>query len=308
MNGVVNIYKEKGYTSHDVTAIVRGIMRADKIGHTGTLDPDATGVLPVCLGKATKAAELIMGCDKEYIAEFAFGAETDTQDASGTVTARTDYVFDEEAARAAILSFQGGYDQLPPMYSAVKMGGVKLYELAREGIEVERKSRFAAIPEIEILALSPEGGRIRVACAKGTYIRTLCEDIGRRTGYLAHMTALERTASGPYRKDTALTLDELRAKVAAGDYSFFVSLDSLFAYAPRKIVPPEDDIYLKNGNPLTYPDETLPRETGARVRLYLSDGTFAGLYKVTELLPEATDEEGKPLPAAVRMKAEKMFV
>ncbi len=296
MNGVVNVYKEKGFTSHDVTAILRGVLHASKIGHTGTLDPDATGVLPVCVGKATKAAELIMGRDKEYIAELVFGCETDTQDAGGAVTESTDYVFDEATARDAILSFQGGYDQIPPMYSAVKMKGVKLYEMAREGLSVEREPRHVEIPAIEILSLDEKGARIRVACSKGTYIRTLCEDIGRRTGYLAHMRELCRTACGPYRVEGALTIAEIKARMAAGDESFLVTLEELFADCFSFTVPEEDDLYLLNGNCLTYADPALPREIGARIRVHTSDGAFIGLYRVTELLD-----------GAVRMRTERIF-
>ncbi len=296
MNGVVIVKKEKGFTSHDVTAVLRGVLHASKIGHTGTLDPEATGVLPVCVGKATKAAELIMGREKEYIACLAFGSETDTQDAGGELTASTDYVFDEAEAREAILSFQGEYEQIPPMYSAVKKGGVKLYEMAREGLTVEREARRVRISEIEILLLTPTGASIRVVCSKGTYIRTLCEDIGRRLGYLAHMEELVRTACGPYRIEEALTIDELRTRMKAGDTSFLVSLEELFADSFSFTVPPEDDLYLLNGNCLTYADPALPREEAARIRVHSSDGAFIGLYRVTELLD-----------GAVRMRAEKIF-
>lgn len=298
MNGVINVFKEKGFTSHDVTAILRGVMHAEKIGHTGTLDPDATGVLPVCIGKATKACELIMGAGKEYVATLRFGAETDTQDASGTVTNKCEYTFDEAAAREAIMSFVGEQDQIPPMYSAIKVKGVKLYDLAREGATVDRKPRHIVISEIEILELSEEGARIRVACSKGTYIRTLCEDIGRKCGYLAYMSELCRTASGPYRAENALTIAQIKERVSNGDLSFVVSLDELFAAHPAKTVLPEEDLYLRNGNHLTYADEYLPREIGRKVRMYTSDGTFAGLYVVSEL------REG----GMVRLKADTMFV
>ena len=299
MDGIVNVYKEKNYTSHDVVAILRGVLRTKKIGHTGTLDPQATGVLPVCLGKATKVAELIMGTQKEYIAELAFGTETDTQDADGAVTRRQDYRFDAEEARQAIQSFCGEYEQLPPMYSAVKVGGVKLYEMARMGMEVERKPRRVTIAETEILELNEKGARLRIVCSKGTYIRTLCEDIGRRTGYLAHMTALERTASGPYRVENSFRIDELKSLMQQKrQKEFLTDLDELFAEYPSKTVIPEEDILLRNGNYLTYNAAEIPPIIGQTVRMYTSDGGFVGLYQVTEL----------PAPGRVRLRAYKMFV
>lgn len=298
MDGIVNVYKEKGYTSHDVVAILRGVLQTKKIGHTGTLDPQATGVLPVCLGKATKVAELIMGTEKEYVAQLAFGAETDTQDAGGTVVRSGAYSFCEEKVRQAISSFEGRYEQLPPMYSALKVGGVKLYEMARMGMEIERKPRIVTIHEIEVLHLDEEGARIRVRCSKGTYIRTLCEDIGKRTGYLAHMTALERTASGPYRIENSYRIEELKERMTNGQSEQFLTpLDKLFEELPAKQVIPEENILLKNGNYLTYGPEEIPPRIGQQVRMYTSDGGFAGLYKVTEL------PQGK-----VRLRAYKMFV
>ena len=298
MNGVINVYKEKTYTSHDVIAIIRGILHVKKIGHTGTLDPDATGVLPVCIGKATKACDLIMGSGKEYVATLRFGAETDTQDASGTVTREQTYEFDEALAREAIMSFEGEQDQIPPMYSAIKIGGVKLYDLAREGAVVDRKPRRITIYRIEILELDSTGARIRVECSKGTYIRTLCEDIGRKCGYLAHMSELCRTASGPYRAENALTIAQIKERVEAGDFSFLMGLEELFGAYPAKTVLPEEDVYLLNGNHLTYADEDLPRAVGTKVRMYTSDGVFAGLYAVSECF-----EDGM-----VRLLADTMFI
>ncbi|MBO6158647.1 MAG: tRNA pseudouridine(55) synthase TruB, partial [Firmicutes bacterium] len=206
INGVVNLYKEKGYTSMDAIRVLSGILKERKVGHTGTLDPQAEGVLPVCLGKATKVAELIMGTDKTYIAKMKFGAETDTQDCWGQVVKEAAYTFDPAGFEAAVKSFEGGYNQVPPMYSALKHEGKKLYDLARRGMVIERESRFVRIDRIRILDADAEGASIEVACSKGTYIRSLCEDIGRKTGYLAHMTELVRTATGPYRIQDSLTL------------------------------------------------------------------------------------------------------
>ena len=181
INGIVNIYKEKGYTSHDVVAVLRKVVGQKKIGHTGTLDPDATGVLPVCLGRATKVCELLTDHDKTYEALLLLGKTTDTQDISGEVLEERDPGdLTEEEVRSCIESFIGEYDQIPPMYSALKVNGKKLYELAREGKTVERKSRKVQIHGIRILEMNLPHVRMEVDCSKGTYIRTLCHDIGEK--------------------------------------------------------------------------------------------------------------------------------
>ena len=179
IHGVINIHKEKGYTSHDVVAKLRGIVGQKKIGHTGTLDPDATGVLPVCLGKATKLCDMLTDKNKTYETVMLLGKITDTQDISGVVLSEqpTDKL-EEEAVKCVIESFVGDYMQVPPMYSALKVNGKKLYELAREGIEVERKARPVSILEIQIKEMNLPRVRMEVSCSKGTYIRTLCHDIG----------------------------------------------------------------------------------------------------------------------------------
>lgn len=302
LNGVINVYKEKGFTSHDAIAVLRGVLKVKKIGHTGTLDPDATGVLPVCVGKATKVAQMIMGSDKEYVAELVFGSETDTQDASGQVLKTYEYTYDAARVAEVVASFQGEYDQVPPMYSALKVGGMKLYELAREGVEVERQARRIRIEEIELLEQSAEGNthsiKIRVCCSKGTYIRTLCEDIGKKLGYGAHMTALERTRTGPYTLENSYKIDEIRTMMRAGEpEKFLQDLSSLFEDLPCKQVIPEEDAMLRNGNYLTYPASEIGNTLGQEVRMYTSDGEFVGLYKVTELLGDMT-----------RMRSHKMFV
>lgn len=199
MDGIINVYKEKGYTSHDVVAIVRKTLNIKKVGHTGTLDPDAEGVLPVCIGQATKLADYIMAERKSYRAEITFGAETTTQDASGEVVEKFDYEFNEEALREAVKSFIGKQTQLPPMYSAIKVNGKKLYELAREGKEIERKTRNIEIFDIKIVdIMPPDRAIIDVDCSKGTYIRSLCSDIGKKLGWGAYMSQLTRTASGNF--------------------------------------------------------------------------------------------------------------
>ena len=177
-SGIINVYKEKGFTSFDVVAKLRGILRTKKIGHTGTLDPDAEGVLPVCIGRATKVCDILTDKDKIYEAVMLLGVETDTQDTSGEVLKELPVTSSEDEVKAATLSFVGEYAQVPPMYSALKVDGKKLYELAREGKTVERKARNVEILSIEILEVNLPRVRMVVHCTKGTYIRTLCHDIG----------------------------------------------------------------------------------------------------------------------------------
>ena len=195
VNGILNVYKEKGYTSHDVVAKLRGIVGQKKIGHTGTLDPDAEGVLPVCLGRATKVCDMLTEKDKTYEAVLLLGKETDTQDISGTVlrVGETEGLTQEQV-KDCVMSFVGEYDQIPPMYSALKVNGKKLYELAREGKTIERKSRKVEIKEIRILEMALPRVRMEVSCSKGTYIRTLCHDIGEKLGCFGCMESLLRTS------------------------------------------------------------------------------------------------------------------
>ena len=174
INGIVNVYKESGFTSFDVVAKMRGIFHQKKIGHTGTLDPDAQGVLPVCLGRATKVCDLLTDKDKEYEAVMLLGMTTDTQDVSGNVLSRQEVTVSEDAVKTVIASFEGEYMQIPPMYSALKVNGQKLCDLARKGIEVERKARPVTIHKIQILEINLPRVCMRVECSKGTYIRTLC--------------------------------------------------------------------------------------------------------------------------------------
>lgn len=191
VNGILNVYKEKGYTSHDVVAKLRGIVGQKKIGHTGTLDPDAEGVLPVCLGRATKVCDMLTEKDKTYEAVLLLGKETDTQDISGTVlrVGETEGLTQEQV-KDCVMSFVGEYDQIPPMYSALKVNGKKLYELAREGKTIERKSRKVEIKEIRILEMALPRVRMEVSCSKGTYIRTLCHDIGEKLGCFGCMESI----------------------------------------------------------------------------------------------------------------------
>lgn len=280
-NGVINIYKEKGFTSHDVVAKMRGICKQKKIGHTGTLDPDAVGVLPVCLGSATRLCDMLTDRDKEYIACMQLGVVTDTQDMSGEILAEKEVVASEEAVTEAIHSFVGEYAQVPPMYSALKVDGKKLYELARQGKEVERKPRPVTIYEIEILNISLPRVTMRVACSKGTYIRTLCHDIGDKLGCGGAMVSLQRTRAGQFRMDTAITLSALEKlrdedKIA----EVLIPVDEMFAELAAVHVQEEAVKMLENGNlfSIRYVMERRMYGDGEEVRVYNSTGRFFGIY------------------------------
>lgn len=238
MNGIININKPLGMTSHDVVGRLRRILGIKKIGHTGTLDPDASGVLPMCIGRATKTADMLTAQNKQYIAEVTLGSVTTTLDASGEVTETSEVNVDECDIQSVVTEFVGDIMQIPPMYSAIKIDGKRLYELAREGVEVERKPRPVTIEKIEILGIDLENKKfsMKVDCSKGTYIRTLCDDIGRRLGCLAHMSALIRTRSGRFCIDDAYTLDEVEKMAGEGDMSFLVPIDKVFEELPKLIL------------------------------------------------------------------------
>lgn len=232
IHGVINIYKEKGYTSHDVVAKLRGIVGQKKIGHTGTLDPDAEGVLPVCLGKATKLCDLLTEKDKTYEAVLLLGKTTDSQDITGKVLSesKTEHLT-EEQVKEAILGFQGAYDQIPPMFSALKVNGKKLYELARDGKEVERKPRRVMIHEIRIIEMELPRVRMEVTCSKGTYIRTLCHDIGAQLGCGGCMESLLRTKVERFTLSDSLKLEEVRQLKEEGRLAEkLLKIDEMFSY------------------------------------------------------------------------------
>lgn len=252
IHGILNVQKEKGYTSHDVVAKLRGITRQKKIGHTGTLDPDAVGVLPVCLGWATRLCDMITDRDKTYETVLLLGRVTDTQDTGGQTLKTADTSsLGEQKVRETIQGFVGDYAQIPPMYSALKVGGRKLYELAREGKEVERKARDVRISAIEILKISLPRVYMRVACSKGTYIRTLCHDIGNRLGCGGCMEELTRTRVGRFRLEDSLTIDEIAGKYKDGSLSeVLVPMDEMFRGYAGLTVGGKWDSLAKNGNPL----------------------------------------------------------
>ena len=283
VNGIINIYKEAGFTSHDVVAKLRGIVKQKKIGHTGTLVPDATGVLPVCLGNATKLCDMLTDKSKEYEACMLLGVTTDTQDMSGTVLTESEVSCTEDEVKEAVLSFVGGYAQIPPMYSALKVNGKKLYELARKGIEVERQPRRVEIPVIDIIECKLPEVRFRVSCSKGTYIRTLCADIGDKLGCGAAMKSLVRTRVGVFVLEEAWKLSEVEKMVEEGTLVEHVTAsDQVFMECPKAVVKSEFDKVLANGNKLSINQVRFEKEQALRdselLRVYDSKDVFTGVY------------------------------
>lgn len=296
-HGIINIYKEAGFTSHDVVAKMRGILRQKKIGHTGTLDPDAVGVLPVCLGSGTKLCDMLTDKDKQYEAVMLLGVETDTQDTTGQIKCQKEVTASEEEVREAVLSFVGDYMQIPPMYSALKVDGKKLYELARAGKEVERQARPVVIHEIQILEVELPRVRMLVSCSKGTYIRTLCHDIGQKLGCGAAMEKLTRTKVSSFYIEDAITLSQLQQLKEEDKVSEkVVPVDKVFEHLPAFHVKDKYLAMVKNGNAL-YPNQLVEgKEAGAGVeaRIYDMQEHFYGVY--------AFDEANN------RMKPVKMFL
>ena len=281
INGVIVIRKEQGFTSHDVVAKMRGICGQKKIGHTGTLDPAATGVLPVCLGSGTKLCDMLAVRDKEYVAELLLGVTTDTQDTTGTVLAEQAVKVTEDEVRKVCESFVGDYNQIPPMYSALKVGGKKLYELAREGKSVERQARPVRILELEILQIELPVVKMRVVCSKGTYIRTLCDDIGRALGCGGAMKSLERTRVGAFTLENAVTLGKLQQLKDAGKLTGVVlPVDRIFDECPKLHVTEEFVRLLDNGNAILQEqtEENIKYDNGRWIRFYRMDESFAGVY------------------------------
>lgn len=286
MNGVLNVYKEQGFTSHDVVAKLRGILKTKKIGHTGTLDPDAVGVLPVCIGKATKLCDLITDWGKTYEAVMLLGTVTDTLDTSGKIVAQSEVDVSEVDILKACNEFVGEYEQIPPMYSALKHNGQKLYELARKGIEIERKPRTVYINSLRVndinLSDRQKTVTLTVDCSKGTYIRSLCDDIGKKLGCGACMMKLTRTRVGEFRLDDTLTLNQISALVLKGELEDrVVGIDEIFKEYPEITFDEEYDKYLHNGNKVAWqqiPDD-FADYNGSRYRVYDHMNHFIGIYE-----------------------------
>ena len=282
MDGVLNIRKEKGFTSFDVVAKLRGILHMKKIGHTGTLDPEAEGVLPVVLGKATKLVDLLTDKQKTYEALMHLGLETDTQDMTGTVLCEKTVEVSEEEVESVIRGFVGEYQQIPPMYSALKVDGKKLYELAREGKTVERKARTVHFYEIDIKEINLPYVRFSVTCSKGTYIRTLCHDIGQKLGCGGCMEELIRTRSGNFTWEDSMTLAEVEEAVKDGTIEDrVIRIGQVLKDYPEIFCTREGDRLLENGNALTEYFVKGSHKEGW-IRMCDSQGEFKGIYQWDE--------------------------
>ena len=287
MNGIINVYKEKGFTSHDVVAKLRGILHMKKIGHTGTLDPDAVGVLPVCIGKGTGLVSLITDWTKTYEAVMLLGKTTDTQDISGSVLTESEVNVDERTILEVCSQFEGEYDQIPPMYSALKVNGKKLYELARAGVEVERKPRHVVINSLRVndinLNEDVKTVTITVDCSKGTYIRTLCEDIGKKLGCGACMMSLKRTRVGEFIIDDTLTLNQIAALTLKGEIQdYIINIDEMFPDYRKITIDQEYNKLLYNGNKLpawAVAEDKYEFLDMEKFRIYDFNGDFIGIYK-----------------------------
>lgn len=293
VNGIINVYKEKGYTSHDVVAKLRGIFRQKKIGHTGTLDPDAEGVLPVCLGKATRVCDLLADKDKVYDAVLRLGIVTDTQDMTGQVQSEQEAACTQEELEETIRGFVGNYWQTPPMYSALKVNGKKLCDLARAGVEVERKPRQVTLYSIQMEEVSLPRVRMRVHCSKGTYIRTLCHDIGQALGCGGCMESLVRTQVANFMLQEAHRIAEIEAWVKRAReqdiqtelrredlLGLVANTDSVFTQYPEVSVKEEFSRLLYNGNPLLeeWAKGWKAEYRDLAVRVYDSRQAFIGIY------------------------------
>lgn len=289
MDGILNILKPPGMTSFDVVGYLRGVLRIKKIGHTGTLDPAAAGVLPVCIGKATKTIEFMMEKDKRYRAELTLGSDTDTQDSTGETVQVRKVTSSAEKIAEAVHGFKGKYMQVPPMYSAIKVNGKKLYELARSGITIEREAREVEIYSIDIihmeqnLKLPAESAKVifDVHCSKGTYIRTLCADIGDRLGCGGHMSFLLRMKAGVFDISQALTLEEVaRLGGNGGLAAHLVNADEVFKDYEEIVIGGSDEKRLLNGISLRCNIKNA--KPGDLVRIYNEKRSFLALGEIVE--------------------------
>ncbi|MBA2937790.1 tRNA pseudouridine(55) synthase TruB [Paenibacillus sp. CGMCC 1.16610] len=288
LEGILPVWKPEGFTSHDVVAKVRGILGIRRIGHTGTLDPQVTGVLPLCIGRATRMVEYIQDLPKEYEAVLRIGLSTDTEDMTGNVLEEVSLVqLDETDVREALLRFVGEIEQIPPMFSAVKIDGKRLYELAREGKEVERKSRKVTIHQLDILRMDLQQKHpeihFRVSCSKGTYIRTLCVDIGKALGYPAVMSSLIRTSTGNIRQEQCLTFEQIKELKDQGMLQErMIPMDQAISHIPSVELSDQEATHAQQGKRISVAKS---RITGAAagsptlLRAYSPDKRFLGLYE-----------------------------
>lgn len=282
LSGVINLNKPKGKTSHDMIYFMRRMSGQKRVGHTGTLDPDATGVLPVCLGMATKASDYIAGGIKEYRAYIHFGKVTNTQDISGSVIKECEDIgFSKDELLEVLNQFTGEIKQTPPMYSAIKINGQKLYELARKGIEIERRERNITVYDIkaEKIDIQEKYAIIDVTCSKGTYIRTLCHDIGEALGCGACMGALTRMRSGNFLLEKSYDIEEVEKLASQGRLSeIVIPVDSLFEDYVSLVVKGKNEFKIRNGTPL----ENMDYDEGTKVRIYDAEGNFLCISQMLE--------------------------
>ncbi len=275
MNGIILVDKPEGFTSFDVVAKLRGILRERRIGHSGTLDPMSTGLLVVFVGRATRAVEFAESHEKEYIAALRPGIVTDTQDITGTVLKTSEKTFSRDDLLSVLPEFTGELLQTPPMYSAIKVGGKKLYELARKGVEIERESRPVTIKKLEFLGVENDDFLLRVVCSKGTYIRSLVSDIGERLGTGATLSKLRRTAAGEYSIKDAHTLVEISELAKKGGLdTIFMPVDSLFEEYPCFTLTEQQLKRCLNGNSFETP------LADGKYRAYDGNGSFLMLANV----------------------------
>jgi tRNA pseudouridine55 synthase len=289
MDGILAVWKPEGWTSHDVVAKVRRILKMKRIGHAGTLDPMVTGVLPLCLGRATRVVEYVQERPKAYEAVLQLGIATDTEDLTGTVIEQQSSVdVTEFAIREALRRFEGEIEQIPPMYSAVKIEGKRLYELAREGKTVERKPRLVTIHQIELieaqLGLEQPQISFSVVCSKGTYIRTLCVDIGKALGVPAAMAKLTRTMSGGITKESCLTLEQIEQMQQSGTLGeHLIAADEAITHLERAEVPVAIGKLALQGQKVSLDHagiSALDSEAGKLIRLYNNDNSFLGIFQI----------------------------
>jgi len=275
-SGIIIINKPAGLTSHDCVNRIRRLFGTKKVGHTGTLDPMATGVLPVLIGRAAKAAELLVCDDKIYRAGLRLGITTDTEDTTGTILTECGDIPDEAAVRAVCRSFVGEILQVPPMYSALKVNGQKLVDLARQGVSIEREARPITVYSLDVeRGETPSDYILTVHCSKGTYIRTLCADIGARLGCGGAMSALTRCASGGFTIEKSFTLEELESLSSKERLNRLEPTESLFSALPIVKLPPFFARLARDGNEIYQKKLGTRHEIGTRVRLYGADGFFA---------------------------------
>ena len=279
MNGILLVDKPAGWTSHDVVAKLRGVLGERRMGHSGTLDPMATGLLVVFAGRATRAVSFSENHTKCYEAHLRLGLTTDTQDTTGTVLSRAERTVSRAELEAVLPQFRGDILQVPPMYSALKVDGKKLYELAREGKTVERKARTVHFYEIDIKEINLPYVRFSVTCSKGTYIRTLCHDIGQKLGCGGCMEELLRSRVGRYSLFESHTLAQVEAAVADGTVQDMIDpVEAVLAEYPALYADSYGDRLLANGNPLS-DNLVRPQHKEGWVRMYASDGTFTGIFQ-----------------------------